>query len=176
MTSTSTSTATANDAPYVRLGGEAGIHRLVDRFYELMDELPEAYAARRIHPESLAGANQSLFEFLSADCAAIGVLSDVAQTVQFLLGENRIGCRRLCTGLRLADFLRPRAVAQAQQRLLLGFDRSAGLLYLQGERAGVEHGQHLSGLHPVAFLGAQFVDALAAAEGERDLADIDIAI
>ena len=51
--------------PYEALGGEAGLHRLVDRFYQLMDELPEAYAARRIHPESLAGANQSLFEFLS---------------------------------------------------------------------------------------------------------------
>lgn len=31
--------------------------------YELMDELPEAYAARRIHPEP--SANVSLFEFLS---------------------------------------------------------------------------------------------------------------
>ncbi|MGQ9723825.1 MAG: group II truncated hemoglobin [Tepidimonas sp.] len=51
--------------PYEALGGEAGLHRLVDRFYALMDELPEAYAARRIHPENLAGANQSLFEFLS---------------------------------------------------------------------------------------------------------------
>lgn len=51
--------------PYEALGGEAGVHRLVDRFYELMDELPEAYASRRIHPDSLAGANQSLFEFLS---------------------------------------------------------------------------------------------------------------
>ncbi|MCK6423926.1 MAG: group II truncated hemoglobin [Burkholderiaceae bacterium] len=51
--------------PYEALGGAEGLHRLVDRFYALMDELPEAYAARRIHPESLAGANQSLFEFLS---------------------------------------------------------------------------------------------------------------
>lgn len=51
--------------PYEALGGADGIHRLVDRFYELMDELPEAYAARRLHPESLAGANESLFEFLS---------------------------------------------------------------------------------------------------------------
>lgn len=50
---------------YEALGDADGLHRLVDRFYELMDELPEAYAARRIHPESLAGANQSLFEFLS---------------------------------------------------------------------------------------------------------------
>ncbi len=51
--------------PYEALGGAEGLHRLVDRFYALMDELPEAWSARRIHPESLAGANQSLFEFLS---------------------------------------------------------------------------------------------------------------
>jgi len=57
-------TATAVTA-YDALGGADGIHRLVDRFYALMDELPEAYAARRIHPESLAGANEALFEFLS---------------------------------------------------------------------------------------------------------------
>lgn len=51
--------------PYEALGGAAGLHRLVDRFYQLMDELPEAYAARKIHPESLAGANEALFEYLS---------------------------------------------------------------------------------------------------------------
>ena len=56
---------TANPTVYEALGGADGIHHLVDRFYELMDELPEAYFARRIHPESLAGANESLFEFLS---------------------------------------------------------------------------------------------------------------
>ncbi len=42
-------TATAV-TPYDALGGAEGLHRLVDRFYELMDELPEAYAARRISP------------------------------------------------------------------------------------------------------------------------------
>lgn len=56
---------TSSPTVYQALGGTDAIHRLVDRFYELMDELPEAYAARRIHPESLAGANESLFEFLS---------------------------------------------------------------------------------------------------------------
>jgi hemoglobin len=30
-----------------------------------MDTLPEAYAVRQMHPESLAGSAQSLFEFLS---------------------------------------------------------------------------------------------------------------
>ncbi len=50
---------------YERLGGAAALHRLVNRFYELMDELPEAYTVRKIHPESLAGSAESLFEFLS---------------------------------------------------------------------------------------------------------------
>ena len=50
---------------YERLGGAPALHRLVNRFYELMDELPEAYTARKIHPESLTGSAESLFEFLS---------------------------------------------------------------------------------------------------------------
>ena len=52
-------------SPYEQLGGEAALHRLVQRFYALMDELPEAYTVRQMHPESLAGTAQSLFEFLS---------------------------------------------------------------------------------------------------------------
>jgi len=50
---------------YDTLGGEAGVQRLVQRFYALMDELPEAYTVRQMHPESLNGSAQSLFEFLS---------------------------------------------------------------------------------------------------------------
>ncbi len=51
--------------PYTALGGEAGVQRLVHRFYELMDELPEAYAVRQLHPESLKGSADNLFEYLS---------------------------------------------------------------------------------------------------------------
>jgi len=51
--------------PYGTLGGEAGVRQLVHRFYTLMDELPEAYTVRQMHPESLAGSETSLFEFLS---------------------------------------------------------------------------------------------------------------
>lgn len=56
---------TSTLTPYEAMGGEAGIQQLVQRFYALMDELPEAYAVRKMHPESLAGSAQSLFEFLS---------------------------------------------------------------------------------------------------------------
>jgi hemoglobin len=50
---------------YEALGGEVAIQRLVQRFYELMDELPEAYTVRQMHPESLDGSATSLFEYLS---------------------------------------------------------------------------------------------------------------
>jgi len=50
---------------YQRIGGETVIRRLVDRFYQLMDELPEAYGVRKLHAEDLSGSNQKLFEFLS---------------------------------------------------------------------------------------------------------------
>lgn len=50
---------------YDMLGGEAGIRRLVDRFYDLMDELPEAWELRKIHPQDLQSSRDKLFMFLS---------------------------------------------------------------------------------------------------------------
>lgn len=52
-------------SPYERIGGDAGLRRLVERFYELMDTLPEAYAARKLHPADLSGSAEKLFDFLS---------------------------------------------------------------------------------------------------------------
>lgn len=50
---------------YTRIGGDTVIRQLVDRFYALMDELPEAYAARKIHPVDLTESGNKLFDFLS---------------------------------------------------------------------------------------------------------------
>jgi hemoglobin len=49
---------------YDRLGGEPAVRALVDRFYALMDQLPEAQGLRRLHP-NLERAADSLFKFLS---------------------------------------------------------------------------------------------------------------
>jgi hemoglobin len=51
--------------PYQRIGGDAAIRKLVDRFYVLMDELPETYAARKIHPADLTESGNKFFDFLS---------------------------------------------------------------------------------------------------------------
>jgi hemoglobin len=50
---------------YQRIGGEAKVRALVQRFYQLMDELPEAYGIRKLHAQDLQGATDKLFKFLS---------------------------------------------------------------------------------------------------------------
>ncbi|MHB2168750.1 group II truncated hemoglobin [Alsobacter sp. R-9] len=62
---TTTSAPGTPRTPYDRIGGEAGVRALTQRFYALMDELPEAAACRAIHPPSLAESQQKLFEFLT---------------------------------------------------------------------------------------------------------------
>ncbi|MBX3645126.1 MAG: group II truncated hemoglobin [Rubrivivax sp.] len=58
-------TPSKDDSVYTRLGGEPAVRALVERFYVLMDELPEAQAVRRLHPPSLQRSADSLFKFLS---------------------------------------------------------------------------------------------------------------
>ena len=65
MTETLDSPAIATGSVYARLGGAPAVRALVDRFYALMDELPEAYTVRQLHPENLAGSADSLFKYLS---------------------------------------------------------------------------------------------------------------
>jgi len=50
-------------SPYDLIGGEPAVRRLVQRFYGLMDELPEAYGIRKLHPADLSSSEQKLFEF-----------------------------------------------------------------------------------------------------------------
>ncbi|MDB4419519.1 group II truncated hemoglobin, partial [bacterium] len=50
---------------YDQLGGATGLRALVNRFYELMNELPEAKGIRQLHPPDLSDAANKLFMFLS---------------------------------------------------------------------------------------------------------------
>jgi hemoglobin len=50
---------------YETIGGEKTVRALVDRFYDLMDTLPEAAGIRALHPETLEGSREKLFLFLS---------------------------------------------------------------------------------------------------------------
>lgn len=47
------------------LGGAPKVRALIDRFYDLMDEVPEYYVIRKLHAKDLSGAREKLYMFLS---------------------------------------------------------------------------------------------------------------
>lgn len=52
------------DGSYRAAGGRAGLTRLVDDFYRIMDEWPEASVIRRMHPRDLTVSRDKLTRFL----------------------------------------------------------------------------------------------------------------
>ncbi len=52
------------DASYQAAGGEAGIRKLVDAFYDAMERLPEAAKIRKMHPADLTVSRDKLTLFL----------------------------------------------------------------------------------------------------------------
>ena len=50
--------------PFSLLGGEPGVRRLVDRFYDLMDLEPAYKELRALHPTPLDGSRDKLYWFL----------------------------------------------------------------------------------------------------------------
>ena len=50
---------------YERIGGAEKVRTLVQRFYKIMDELPESYGIRKMHAEDLQNSEDKLFKFLS---------------------------------------------------------------------------------------------------------------
>jgi hemoglobin len=51
--------------PYQRVGGEPVVRAIVERFYELMDTLPETSGIRKMHAADLSGSREKLYMFLS---------------------------------------------------------------------------------------------------------------
>ena len=58
-------TPAPNPTPYELFGGEEGVRRLVDRFYDLMDTAPEAATIRRLHATSLKASREKLRLFMT---------------------------------------------------------------------------------------------------------------
>lgn len=51
--------------PFEQMGGDESVRKLVDRFYDLMDEKEEVKALRDLHAKSLKVSREKLYLFLS---------------------------------------------------------------------------------------------------------------
>lgn len=60
-----TTSPAGESTPYARIGGEAGVRAVVERFYDLMEMEPQFAHLRSVHGASLASAREKLFLFLS---------------------------------------------------------------------------------------------------------------
>lgn len=54
-----------NVTAYEALGGGPKLRRIVERFYALMDTVPEYYGVRKMHPADLQSSTDKLYMFLS---------------------------------------------------------------------------------------------------------------
>lgn len=98
------------DSIYTRIGGEPALRRLVTRFYELMDTLPEARDIRALHPADLASSREKLFLFLSGwlggpplYVAQYGHPRLRARHLPFTIGEAERDAWLLCMERALAE-------------------------------------------------------------------------
>lgn len=120
---------------YKMVGGEAGLRRIVNRFYEIMESDPDAASIRAMHGKDLGPIKERLFEFMSGwfggpplyhertDRRCI-VSAHAAFTIDASARDQWLACMRkaladcgmpeaVCTYLdapmfRLADFFRNR--------------------------------------------------------------------
>ncbi len=54
-----------NTTTYEKIGGDATVTKLCERFYALMDTVPQFAELRAMHPADLKGSSEKLYMFLS---------------------------------------------------------------------------------------------------------------
>jgi hemoglobin len=82
--------------PFQRIGGEAGVRALVDRFYDLMDLEPMFAGIRALHPGTLDGSRDKLHWFL---CGWLGGPDLYVQR----FGHPRLRARHLPYAIGIAE-------------------------------------------------------------------------
>lgn len=114
-----------NPTPFARIGGEPAVRRLVKRFYELMDTLPEAYGIRKLHAADLSGAEDKLFMFLSGWLGGPQLYVEKfghpmlrARHLPFPISSNEAEQWMLCMRQAMADVITDEALRAALDKAL----------------------------------------------------------
>jgi len=102
--------ADLHPSPYEMMGGDKVIRKLVDRFYELMDTLPEVYEIRKMHPKDLSSSADKLYKFLSGWLGGPNLYIDEyghprlrARHLPFPIGEDQRDQWLMCMNQAMDD-------------------------------------------------------------------------
>lgn len=111
--------------PFSRIGGEPAVRRLVKRFYELMDTLPEAYGIRKLHAADLSSAENKLFMFLCGWLGGPQLYVEKfghprlrARHLPFPIGSNEAEQWMLCMRQSMAEVIADDALRAALDKSL----------------------------------------------------------
>ena len=122
----------AETTPYEMLGGEAGVARLTDRFYELMATVPQFAGIRAMHPDDLQGSRDKLFMFLSGWLGGPDLFVEKfghprlrARHLPFAIGSGERDQWVACMALAMEDVGLEPAI---RQQLLVSFYNTADFM------------------------------------------------
>jgi len=65
--------AISEESPFIRIGGEAKLHLLVDRIFELLDNLPEVWELRQAFDNDLKTSREITQQILATTFNAPGI-------------------------------------------------------------------------------------------------------
>lgn len=113
--------------PYEVVGGEAATRRLADRFYDLMDTLPEAAEIRALHPADLGESREKFFEFLSGWLGGPQLYMEKRghprlrmRHFPFAIGKRERDQWMMCMRLALAEVVADQPMREALERAFAG--------------------------------------------------------
>jgi len=111
--------------PFSRIGGEPAVRRLVMRFYELMDTLPEAYGIRKLHAADLSRAEEKLFMFFCGWLGGPQLYVEKfghpmlrARHLPFAIGSDQAEQWMLCMRQAMAEVIADEGVRSALDKSL----------------------------------------------------------
>ncbi len=114
---------------YERIGGETGLKKLVDVFYDAMETMPEAREIRDLHPKDLRSAREKFYMFLSGwmggpdrYIAAFGHPRLRARHLPFPVGEKERDQWLMCMQIALDSLDIDKVM---KQQLLASFTQTA---------------------------------------------------
>lgn len=122
---------------YQRIGGDEKIRALVQRFYQLMDELPETHGIRKMHGDDLTDVEEKLFMFLSGWMGGPQLFVEKfghprlrMRHINFSIGDAERDQWMLCMNQAMHDVIEDEAL---RKELTAAFYKVADFMRNQGE-------------------------------------------